>query len=96
MAKSKAHLDNFKSVADHRFAIIDVTSDAVYGTRYHEFASGKSVEQAKERFYNRFMFREMDREMMNLAQKHNRLILVERNGAEMHTVEYNLVMLAAF
>lgn len=96
MAKSKAHLDNFKSAAQHRFAIIDVTSCDVRGTVYHEFASGKTPEQAKERFYSRFMFREVDREMMNLAQKHNRLVLVERNGAEMHTVEYNLVMLAAF
>lgn len=92
--KNPAHLDNFKSAASSRYAILDVTSCDVRGTVYHEFASGKTPEQAKERFYSRFMFRDCDREMMNLAQKHKRLVLVKIEGIHRTTVEYDLLLLA--
>lgn len=93
--KNPAHLDNFESAASSRYAILDVTYCAVRGTVYHEFSSGKTPEQAKERFYSRFMFREMDREMMTLAQKHKRLILVKIEGMQRTTVEYDLLLLAS-
>ena len=93
MAKNPTHLDNFKSMSDQRFAIVDVTNE-ITGTRFFEIASGKTKEQAIERFYSRFMFRTVDQEMMLIAQKNNRLKLLKYDGIHRTLLEDRLFLIA--
>lgn len=95
MPKNPAHIDNFKaSPIKDRFAIIDVTQDAVKGTIYWEVSSGKTKEEAIERFYNRFMFRPVDQEAMQLAQKWDRLKLMKIEGNHRTLLESSLTLIA--
>ena len=93
MTKNPAHLDNFQTTDNQRFAIVDVTRE-VTGTRFFEISSGKTKEQALERFYSRFMLRTTDREMMMTAQKNNRLKLIKRDGVQRTLVEDQLFLIA--
>ena len=93
MAKNPAHLDNFKTTDEKRFAIVDVTRE-VTGTRFFEISSGETKEQAMERFYSRFMLRPVDQEMMLIAQKNNRLKLIKRDGVQRTLVEDKLFLIA--
>ena len=93
MAKNPAHLDNFKTMKNQRFAIVDVTHE-ILGTRFFEISSGKTKEQAIERFYSRFMFRTVDQEMMLIAQKNNRLKLIKYDGNHRTLVEDKLFLIA--
>ena len=71
-----AHLDNFKSSKPNRVAIFDVTNE-LDGARWFEIASGKDADEAKERFYSRFMIRSVDQEMISIAQQNNRLFIAK-------------------
>lgn len=51
-----AHIDNFKSDKANRVAIFDVTNE-LFGTKYFELASGKTLEEAKERLMMRYIIR---------------------------------------
>lgn len=92
MAKNPAHLDNFKTMDKQRFAIVDVTKE-ITGTRFFEIVSGKTKEQAIERFYSRFMLRTVDQEMMLIAQKNNRLKLVKYDGIQRTLIEDQLFLI---
>lgn len=82
MAKNAAHIENFVSLNNTRFAIVDVTHNAISGTQYWEISSGSNQAQATKRFYERFVARgSHDKEMMINAQKNNRL--------SMHKIENN-------
>lgn len=94
MNKNPAHIDNFKTYANVRFAIIDVTFDPVRGSMFFEIASGKTEEEAKERFYGRYMFRETDREMLEIAQRNNRLKMHKIEDNARHLVEDKLFLIA--
>ena len=95
MIKSPAHLDNFKaSPIKDRFAIVDVTQDAVKGTVYWEVSSGKTKKQAVERFYGRFMFRPVDQEAIQLAQQWNRLKLIKIQANHRTLIEDKLTLIA--
>lgn len=91
--KNPAHLDNFKTSRDVRFAVVDVTNE-VNGTRYFEISSGKTREQAIERFYGRFMFRTVDQGMMLAAQRNNRLKLHKIEYSHRTLVENELTLIA--
>lgn len=93
MARNAAHLDNFKTMSAQRYAIVDVTRE-INGARFFEIASGKTKEQAIERFYSRFMFRTVDREMMLAAQRNNRLKLIEHDGVQRTLIENELLLIA--
>lgn len=92
------HIDNFKSDKANRVAIFDVTQE-LDGTRYFELASGKDIEEAKERLLMRFMLRGADcqteQELIMKAQ--GRMLIARMNGAEFAEVlERNADMIAAF
>ena len=95
--KNPAHLDNFLAnpLLD-RFAIVEVYKDAFGATKYLEWASAKSVEDAKARFYSRFMYRgPIDREMMMNASRHGRLNVVKRvRGFSDEIIEHKAMLLA--
>lgn len=78
---------------EKRFAIVDVTRE-VMGTRFFEISSGKTKEQALERFYSRFMRCPADREIILAAQKNNRLKLIKRDGVQRTLVEDKLFLIA--
>lgn len=77
------HLDNFKSDKANRVAIFDVTQE-LSGTRYFELASGKSVEEAKERLFMRFMVRGADCavECELIMKAQGRLLIAQMDGAQ--------------
>ena len=95
--KNPAHLDNFLSnpLLD-RFAIVEVYKDAFGATKYLEWASAKSIEDAKARFYSRFMYRgPIDREMMMSASRLGRLNVVKRvRGFSDEIIEHKVMLLA--
>ena len=95
--KNPAHLDNFvANPLRDRIAIIEVYKDAFGATKYLEWASAKSIEDAKERFYSRYMLRgPMDREMMMNASINGRLNVVKRvRGASDEIIEHKALLLA--
>lgn len=92
--KNPAHLDNFKQYTGDQFRIVDVTSDAVRGTQCFTISSGKTKEQAIERFYGRFMFRKVDQEMILTAQKYNRLKLQHIVDNHCTLIEDQLMLIA--
>lgn len=93
MAKNPAHLDNFKTSRDVRFAVVDVTNE-VNGTRYFELSSGKTKEEAIERFYSRYMFRTVDQYVMMVAQRNNRLKLHKIEYSHRTLIENELTLIA--
>lgn len=91
--KNAAALANFKTTATERFAVIDATQE-LDGVRYFEFASATTEVEARARFFSRWMFRAMDREMMENAQRRGSLIVARIIGGTIETVEHNATMLA--
>ena len=85
-----SHLDNFKSANGNRFAIVESEGDG----KYFEYASGKTTEQATERFYSRFMNRACDREMMLQSQRRNGLVMQHIKDNARHFVEGTLFLIA--
>lgn len=83
MARNVKHLDNFLTTAAVRFEIADFAMDAVKGMTRYVFASGKTLEEAKERFYSRIMIRavEAENEIVFKAQARGslRICKVENN-----------------
>lgn len=95
MARTATSLENFTMVrTQDRVAIMDVTMDAVRGTQYFEFASGKTEADARMRFYSRYMVRTVDREMIETAQRRNSLHIMRIVGNAMLPVENNATLIA--
>ena len=91
-----AHLDNFVTVTTKdQFAVVDVTFDNVLGIQFFKFSTGKTELEAKTKFYERFMHRSVDREMMIAAQKNNRLKLQKITSSTRELIEDNLTLIAA-
>lgn len=94
--KNPAHLANFKTAAPRRFAVVDVTGEWFRpGKVEFEISSGRTPEEAKERFYRRFLARLTDQELMLTAQRNNRLKLVRVEPGARHLVEDRLQLIAA-
>lgn len=70
-----AHIDNFVSYADVKFVVYDITDDEIATRNYFQIASGKTLEEAKERFYMRYMIRTVDHELIESAQRRNNLYI---------------------
>ncbi len=89
-----AHLDNFKPLCFDRVSICEFIQDEIKGGVWFEFANGKTAEEAKERFYMRYMLRTMDQEIINKAQKFDRLYVCKIEGNHRTTIEHNAKLIA--
>lgn len=96
MTRNAAHLDNFlANPIKDRIVIVDAYKDAFGETKLWEIASGKTVEEAKERFFMRFMLRgAADQEMMIAAQRNNRIKIQAIVGNARELLESDVLLLA--
>lgn len=89
-----AHSENFQPLVFDRISICEYVQDDIKGGTWCEFANGKTVEKAKENFYMRYMLRPVDQEMMNKAQKYDRLYVCKIEGNHRTTLEYHAKLIA--
>jgi hypothetical protein len=89
------NLSQMTTTRSNHFAIVDVTFDAVHGTRYFTISSGRTKEEAIERFYLGYMHvPPAYREIMDKSQQQNRLYLHEIKDNHRTLIEANLTLIA--
>lgn len=91
MSRNANSLDNFKTTASTRFAIVDMMPDdpITFRSQELEFASAATAEKALERAFRRLLVRNnsVEREIIMKAQRLGHLNLVKITGAQRVIIE---------